>query len=322
MSGGDTHWSGVQVRHLAAFTAVHRHRSFREAASSLGYVQSAVSQQVRRLEEIVGVRLIERARGATQVSLTPAGEVFLEHVEAIMSRLHVAQADLTNLSNGMGARLRVGLFQGAPMRLVPAILSEVAIRHPGDSIVSRESASEADLFALVKAGELDVAFGDVPLQRGPFESAELLVDPCVLLVHADSSLGRSEGPPTLREIAEQPLIRQPRWRMAGRIEMELRSTGVEPEFVSSCDTTSAVQTLVAARVGAAIVRRLDADLDHPSTRMFVLDSLPPTRLALFWHSGRDTTPGLRNFCQAARRVAARRDGTAADQPISLARAAS
>ncbi|MGH2845831.1 MAG: LysR family transcriptional regulator [Thermoleophilaceae bacterium] len=323
MSGSIPRWSGVQIRHLAALIAVHEHRSFRAAASSLGYVQSAVSQQVGRLEEIVGTRLVERSRGVGEVTLTAAGDVFMEHAEAVMSRLRDAQAELNALSTGTAARLRVGLFQSAPLRLLPPILREFSMRFPNNRIASRESASDVDLFGLVKGGELDVAFADMPLQSGPFESCELMVDPYVLLVEAGSPVAAAGGPPTLGEIAELPLIRQPQWRMTLRIEMELRAAGAEPRFVSSCDSTSAIQALVSAGAGAAVVRRSAVDPQHQGTKSFDLADLPPTRLALFWHSTRAATPALESFREVASRVCGRLYGDrhVESRPLPLVHAA-
>jgi molybdate transport repressor ModE-like protein len=91
-------WLGVELRHLAALAAVCRTGSFRGAADELGYVQSAVSQQIARLEHVIGVRLLERMRGHGEVTLTPAGEIVLEHAENIFARLRAAQDDLGRLA--------------------------------------------------------------------------------------------------------------------------------------------------------------------------------------------------------------------------------
>jgi molybdate transport repressor ModE-like protein len=93
-------WLGVELRHLAALSAVCRTGSFRSAADDLGYVQSAVSQQIARLEHVVGARLLERTRGHSEVTLTPAGEILLEHTKSILARLRTAQAELGRLGGG------------------------------------------------------------------------------------------------------------------------------------------------------------------------------------------------------------------------------
>src|SRR5438093_13223280 len=87
-------WPGIELRHLAAFRAVARERSFHAAGARLGYTQSAISQQVAALERAVGARLVVRPGGPKAVTLTEAGKLLLKHAEAISSRMAAAQADL------------------------------------------------------------------------------------------------------------------------------------------------------------------------------------------------------------------------------------
>src|SRR4051812_3687077 len=93
-------WLGVELRHFLALEAVAREGSFGKAAASLGYTQSAVSQQIATLERIVGHRLVERPGGPKPVSLTEAGRLLLIHADAIAARVAAAQADLTSLAEG------------------------------------------------------------------------------------------------------------------------------------------------------------------------------------------------------------------------------
>src|SRR5947207_15387089 len=90
-------WMGVELRHFLALEAVAREGSFGKAAQSLGYTQSAVSQQIAALERIVGQRLVERPGGPKPVTLTEAGRLLLTHADAIAARVAAAQADLEAL---------------------------------------------------------------------------------------------------------------------------------------------------------------------------------------------------------------------------------
>jgi DNA-binding transcriptional LysR family regulator len=112
-------WLGVEVRHLAALDAIARERSFSRAARTLGYTQSAVSQQVALLERIVGVRLVERSGGPRPVSLTPAGDVMLRHGRRVVDQLAAARADLAAWSAGSAGELRVGTYHSVGAKILP-----------------------------------------------------------------------------------------------------------------------------------------------------------------------------------------------------------
>src|SRR5919197_2541536 len=106
-------WLGVELRHFLALEAVARERSFGRAARSLGYTQSAVSQQIAALERLVGQTLVARPGGPKPVSLTEAGRLLLTHAEAIAARVAAAQADLNALGDGEAG--------GAPRRGFPRV---------------------------------------------------------------------------------------------------------------------------------------------------------------------------------------------------------
>src|SRR5256714_7242655 len=123
-------WLGIELRHLTALEAVAREGSFGRAAKSLGYTQSAVSQQIAALERIVGARLVERPGGPRPVSLTEAGELLLPHAEAIVARLAPAQADLRAPAGGEGGGLPLGLYQSRGQRDLAQPMPPYAARLP------------------------------------------------------------------------------------------------------------------------------------------------------------------------------------------------
>jgi DNA-binding transcriptional LysR family regulator len=304
-------WLGVEFRHLAALAAVRRTGTFRGAADDLGYVQSAVSQQIARLEQLVGSRLVERTRGTAPITLTSAGELLLEHVDGIMARFQAAQADLAALSNGRAGTLRVGVFQSAATRLLPPIVRHFGERSPRVRILPSEARGDPDFVEQMRRGTLDIAFTELPLEPGPFSVLPLLAEPCTLLVPADWPLAKVSDPPALSEVARLPLIARANWGMLARIRDDLRSTGREPEFVLESDTNSAVQALVAAGIGAAILPRLAVELDHPGTAVIDLGGVLPLRtIGLFRHRERQLPAVLPEFCAVAQSVCSEAFGEA------------
>lgn len=299
-------WLGVEVRHLAALAAVSEECSFRGAADRLGYVQSAVSQRIAQLERLVGVRLVDRSRGQTHVKLTVAGEALLHHAEQILSQLNAAQADLRTLTSRDGRpALNVGVIQSLATRILPGTLAMLAEREPDLRVDAREASSDAGLCAAVEAGELDVAFAELPLVSGRFKTRTLLRDPLVLVVPAGSPLTRWPSPPQPAEIAEQALVVDPTWRMIRLVEAEFRAAGValEPRF--NVTGNAGVQALVGAGLGVAIMARLAVDPDDPTIEVIDMDGVLPARtLVCYWQSDRRHVPALAEFVDAAEAVCA------------------
>lgn len=297
-------WLGVELRHLAALQAVAEEGSFGRAARHLGYTQSAISQQVATLERIVGERLVERPGGPRPVSLTQAGVLLLRHAEAIVARLRAAQADLAALAEGAAGSLRVGTYQSVGERILPSLMRDYAASWPGVEIRLSESSTDAELLALVERGELDLTFTVLPVED-PFEAVEVLRDPFVLILPADSPLAAGGRPPSLRELCELPLIGyQPVCRATEMAESRLRDSGAEPTFVFRSSNNGTVQGLVGAGVGAAVAPLLAVETSDDRIVVVEIPSLPLRRIAIAWHRDRYQSPAARAFVETARRICA------------------
>jgi DNA-binding transcriptional LysR family regulator len=293
-------WLGLDLRHLVALKTIADEGSFGRAADRLGYTQSAVSQQIATLERVVGLRLIDRPGGPRPISLTEAGRILLRHAEAIDARLRAAKADMEALSAGETGRLRIGTFQSVGARVLPTLLRRFAETYPGVEISLQESADEDDLLELVERGELDVTFNTMPLLPGPFESVELLRDPYVLVVPAGSPLAAVARPPSLREIALQPLIGFSRCRAMDAVEAQLSSSGRMPNIVFRSDNNGTVQGLVAAGVGVSVAPLLTVDADDDGVVVIDLAGrIPPRVIGLVWHRDRHRSPSAAALVQTA-----------------------
>jgi DNA-binding transcriptional LysR family regulator len=296
-------WLGVEMRHLIALCAIVREGSVGGAADSLGYVQSAISRQLATLERAVGARLVERSRGSASVAATPAGRLLLDHASLILERLQVAHAELAAVAVDRPAALRVGAIQSVAASLLPRVLA----RCPSVDISPTETLSDPSLFELVRRGELDLAFCQLPLLDGPFENAELLDDPFMLLVSTRSRWVDHDAPdpPALHEIGRLPLIGFHRSRAQDMVVAALRGHGVEPRFAHRCTRNAIVQALVGADLGVAILPRLSVDLRHPGTIAMELPEPPPRTIALIWHRERPPVGPGDAFVNAARAMCAR-----------------
>jgi molybdate transport repressor ModE-like protein len=297
-------WLGVELRHLAALQAVAREGSFSAAATRLGYTQSAVSQQIATLERIVGERLIERPGGPRRVSMTEAGALLVRHAEGIVARLQAARADLAALASGEAGTLRVGTFQSVGARVLPAAIRRFSAAWPRVAVELTE-AEDADLLVGLERGDLDLAFADARIGVDAFASLELLRDPYVLLVPADSQLASRGETPALEELGQLSLISYRRCTSTLRFEEELRERGVTLPVVFRSDDNATVQALVAAGMGSALVPRLAVEASDRGVRMLpVGGDVPPRVIVIAWHRERYRSPASRAFVETAAQVCA------------------
>ncbi|HEY7603907.1 MAG TPA: LysR substrate-binding domain-containing protein [Gaiellaceae bacterium] len=296
-------WLGLELRHLIALKAIAEQGTFGRAAKSLGYTQSAISQQIAMLERIVGRRLIDRPGGPRPVSLTEAGDLLLRHADAIAARLQAAQADLAALDAGDAGPLRIGTYQSVGARVLPELLREFCAGWPQVEVTLQESADDRDLIGLVERGELDLSFVVLPLDPGPYEVVELFRDPYVLVVPAGSQLASRDRPPSLRELLDHPLIANRTCRTTQRVEDRLRQAGREPNIAFRSDDNGTVQGLVAAGVGIAVVPRLTVDESDSAVRVVELgDRVPPRLVGIAWHRDRRRTSAAEAFVELSRKL--------------------
>ncbi len=295
------HYADVQFRHLLSFRAVAETGSFHEAAESLDYTQSAVSQHVAALESILGVRLLDRSRGRRTVEITEAGVLLLRHADAIVARMQAARADLRAYAEGATGRLSVGTYQSVGARVLPATLGIFTGLWPSVEVHLMETNSDDGLLDLVESGDLDLSFAVYPLSEGPFEAVELFRDPYVLVVPSGSALARLDRVATPLEISELPLIGFRHCRSTGTAEEYLRANGGNPEWVFRSDDNTTVQALVQAGIGVALVPRLTVDESDPKCAV-VPTEVPPRVLTLAWHRDRYRSTAQVAFVELARQV--------------------
>jgi DNA-binding transcriptional LysR family regulator len=250
--------SAVELRNLRAMISVADEGSFRAAARTLGYTQSAVSHQVATLERSLDATLFTRPGGRAAVALTPAGEVVYRRALRVLGELQTLGADVAAMQTGERQILRVGTFQTATTELLPAALRELRDHWPDVEVVLSESQANAPTFDALTAGELDLAFLVNPDPDERIRSIPLLDDPWVILTRRDSELASVEDP-TFDLLDGVDLVAwNLRWRSQIELEEAWRRRAIRPRVVYRTDDNLALQRLVAAGYGHACLDRLGA----------------------------------------------------------------
>src|SRR5437763_13845137 len=145
----------MELRHLRTIAAVARHGSFSKAAEELHLAQSAVSQQIRRLEQELGVEVFRRT--SRSVELTAEGEVILGYARRVLREVDGLHSQLGEPTGLVRGEVRIGgMYPTGPYDLAE-ILAEFRARHPGVAINMVEDTQD-DILARLRADELDCAF--------------------------------------------------------------------------------------------------------------------------------------------------------------------
>jgi DNA-binding transcriptional LysR family regulator len=237
----------------------------------LSYTPSAISQQIAALEREAGVRLLERrARG---VVLTEAGQVLVEHADVILGRLEAAETALAALAELRRGHLRMASFATAGASVLPHAVDTFRARHPAVELTVGQ-ASPMQSVERLRAGRLDLAL-TVDLDAHPAEGVEvihLFDDPVQLALHADHPLA-AKPDIRLEDLADETWIDVPRATSGGQVLVRAcAKAGFAPRVTFESDDYTAIQELVGAGVGAALLPDLALCPPHPSV---VLRSLGP-----------------------------------------------
>jgi molybdate transport repressor ModE-like protein len=248
----------LDVKRMRILKEVADRGSFSAAAEALSYTQSAVSQQIAALEREAGAQLV--TRGSRGIRLTEAGETLVKHADAILTRLADAEAELEAIAGLRGGRLRLATFATAGATLMPLAVATFRKRHPDIELAVKQLEPEESI-PLLKAGDLDIALtvDESTIAAEYSESIEmthLMEDQ----MHAALPVGHklaSKAKVRLKDMAEDSWINTTAsCSCADMVRNACIKTGFEPHVTFESDDYLAIQGLVAAGVGVAMMPTL------------------------------------------------------------------
>lgn len=196
--------TGLGPRHLSCLVAIAQAGSLGRAAELLHLSQPAVSKTLAELERLAGERLVDRGRGGAR--LTPSGEQFLEYAVKATRALESAAAALGQSPRALAPVVRVAALPTVASALLPPALAALHRVAP-DAIVTIRTASNPEVLAALKAGEVDLALGrlaEPPMMRGI--SFELLYAESICTVTRPDHPLTATRSPSIARLAEFPLI--------------------------------------------------------------------------------------------------------------------
>ena len=182
----------MELRHLRYFITVAEELNFSKAALKLYTAQPSLSQQIKDLEEDVGVKLLHRTK--RKVELTEEGAVFLEQARLTLAQADKAVAMARQVSQAKQQMLRIGFVPVAEMKIFPYVLPNLRVQN-ADLKIELLSMNNSDQSKAIKKGELDVTFTRQSLQSDEIESQFVLREPLIFILPKDHPLAKYERIP-------------------------------------------------------------------------------------------------------------------------------
>jgi DNA-binding transcriptional LysR family regulator len=252
----------IELRHLRYFLAVAETLHFGRAAKKLGMAQPPLSQQIRRLEELLGASLFERTtRGVT---LTPAGAVLRERALSSMARLADDIEQTRRVARGEEGRLTVGFSGSVMFTELPMAIQAYRRAYPRVEVQLREMWTSQQLVALVD-GSIDVGFLRDGERRPDLELTPILREPFHVALPTDHALRRQRAvdPASLKG---EPFVLFARRMGALAFDRTMRcclDAGFQPEIVQEAPQFPTLIRLVAAGLGISLVPACAATIAFP-----------------------------------------------------------
>lgn len=265
----------LDLKALRVLAAVARAGSMTQAAATLSYTPSAVSQQISALERRIGAPLLVRhARG---VRLTAAGQLLVDRVARIDDQLELLERDVDDLVHLRGGRLRLAAFATATSRLVPEAITRFRERYP-QVLLTLDILMPSEAVQKVSAGAVDLAVifdypGGQEVDTRDLIRHPMPADEFYLALPVDHPLADRPSI-SIEELRDEPWIRDggPDPICRDQLDRLCNAAGFKPRVTFEGDNFLTIGRLVAAGVGVTLVPGLA--LDHLPPGLPVLPLQP------------------------------------------------
>jgi DNA-binding transcriptional LysR family regulator len=266
----------MELRQLRTFIAVAELRHFARAANLCNLSQPAVSHQIALLEEELGAKLLNRA--SRRVSLTVAGEVFLEEARRILGAVDRANERMAEVARGAVGRIRLGATATPGLYLLPPLLARFRSEH--ESYDLHFEIGPAHVIAdRVARNDLDMAIVAGTVPSAELTTRTLLGDDLVIVAPVGSKVTGARPLRPEHLAAETWLLREEGSDTRRQLATWWHRHRLAPARTMTFDGPDAVKRAVMAGLGIAMASRLTVEEDVASRRLAAvsLKAALPTR---------------------------------------------
>ena len=241
----------MELRQLRYFVAIVDHGSLSRAARVLHVAQPALTQQIRHLEDELGVQLLHRS--AQGVMSTDAGKTFYEHAQAILKQVEDAKWSVAASADKPAGTVALGIPQSVSGALALPLLTAVRETYPEISLELTEELS-GNLIEQLKSGRINLAVLFDDGQLNAFTITPLVEEELMFITRTGSPFSRSRKSIPLSKAVQVPLILPGMQHgVRPRIERVVQAAGLALEHVIDINSVAILKSALQADIGATIL---------------------------------------------------------------------
>jgi DNA-binding transcriptional LysR family regulator len=300
----------MELRHLRYFLTVAEELNFSRAARRLHIAQPPLSQQIRHLEDELGLQLLER--GSRPLRLTEAGRFFRTQALEILAKLDEAVAGTRRIERGQVGWLGVGYTGSAMNVLMPPVLRRFHAEHPGVEVLLFEMLLAEQATALLDR-RIHVGFVRPTLGVSELTEEPLYDEPIVVAVPSDHPLA-DRAQIALADLADEPIVlyggRTSRGIDSHYLLSLFRAGGVEPKVAVEAQYAESALGLVAAGLGLTLTAASFGHAPRAGVRFVPLSDDGPFIPMKVAYRPEERSSVLKAFLKIVREEAGRLSGVA------------
>lgn len=242
----------MQIETLKIFCDLVDLKSFSFAAERNFITQSAVSQQIRTLEQKFDQKFLERVRGRRDIELTPAGEIFYREARNMLTAYEQLQENLRRLDGRIGGTVRVATIYSLGLHELPSKVGEFMSKYPSTRI-DLEFSRMTFVIREVLSGSVDLGVLAFPEPRKGLTIVQMPPNKLVLICQPENPLAKRARIAT-RELDGLEFVHFERDMPTRKItERMLKEKGVEVKKIAEFDNIETIKRAVEIGFGLAIV---------------------------------------------------------------------
>ena len=241
----------MDIRQLEMFRAVAEHSSFTVAGRRLGVAQSAVSRQIRLLEEELGERLFKRVN--KRVFLTAAGDVMLGSARRVFQELRNATLEISEISHMNRGTIRIGSGMTACMYLLPPVIERFQAQYPKIEIQVVTGPAES-LIPQISNSLLDLGVLTLPVSSPDLEVIPFTTEEMVVVASPKNARLRARRSMRAAELAGYPMILFRRGTTTrALVDDHMARLGLSLRIVMESESVATIKPLVQIGLGIALL---------------------------------------------------------------------